>query len=115
MLGQKPSKKSRQLRKVSLFFLAAVGGGRSHCIAVERVGGFPVNLAFALQGLAHFIFVFLFFFLFYSECPSQDDTSIHTRMKVLRVGLLRTLVGHESTPPGGQCCAGSRNESTSSN
>ena len=33
-------------------------------------------------------------------------------VKVLRVGLLRTLVGHESTPPGGQCCAGSRNEST---
>ena len=41
------------------FFLAAVGGGRSHCIAVERVGGCPVNLAFALQGLAHFHFFFI--------------------------------------------------------
>ena len=35
------------------FLLAAVGGGRSHCIVVERVCGFADNLAFALQGLAH--------------------------------------------------------------
>ena len=39
-----------------LFCLAAVGGGRSHCIAVERFCWFAVNLAFALQGLAHFYY-----------------------------------------------------------
>ena len=35
-------------------FLAAVGGGRSDCIAVESVCGLAVYLAFALHGLAHF-------------------------------------------------------------
>ena len=39
-----------------LLFLAAVGGGRSDYTAVERV--FAVDLAFALQGLAHFLFSF---------------------------------------------------------
>ena len=48
-------KESRQSRKVSMVLLAAVGGGRSHCIAVERVCWFAVKLAFALQGLAHFL------------------------------------------------------------
>ena len=48
-------KESRQSRKVSIVLLAAVGGGRSHCIAVERVCWFAVKLAFALQGLAHFL------------------------------------------------------------
>ena len=41
-------------------FLAAVGGGRSHCIAVECVGWFAVNLAFALHGLAHLFLIILF-------------------------------------------------------
>ena len=54
MLGQKPSKKNRDNRgRSQLFLLAVVGGGRSHCIAVERVCWFAVKLAFALQGLAH--------------------------------------------------------------
>ena len=53
MLGQKPSKKNRDNRgRFQLFLLAAVGGGRSHCIAVERVCWFAVKLALALQGLA---------------------------------------------------------------
>ena len=52
-------KESRQSRKVSIVLLAAVGGGRSHCIAVERVRGFSVILAFALQGLAHFLICYL--------------------------------------------------------
>ena len=47
--------KTRDSRgRFHLFCLAAVGGGRSHCIAVERFCWFAVNLAFALQGLAHF-------------------------------------------------------------
>ena len=42
-----------------ILFLAAVGGGRSHCIAVERVLlDCCDNLAFALQGLAHLLFSF---------------------------------------------------------
>ena len=52
MLGQKPSKEIATIVEGFIFFLAAVGGGRSHCIAVERVRGFSVILAFALQGLA---------------------------------------------------------------
>ena len=55
MLGQKPSKEIATIAEGFIFFLAAVGGGRSHCIAVERVRGFSVILAFALQGLARFV------------------------------------------------------------
>ena len=55
MLGQKPSKEIATIAEGFIFFLAAVGGGRSHCIAVERVCGFSVILAFALQGLARFV------------------------------------------------------------
>ena len=40
-------------------FSGAVGGGRSHCIAVETVYWFAVNLVFALQGLAHFYCLYL--------------------------------------------------------
>ena len=53
-------------------FLAAVGGGLSDCIAVERVCGFAVNLAFALQGLAHFHF---FFFLLFFKPVALGATS----------------------------------------
>ena len=50
--------KNRDSRgRFHLFCLAAVGGGRSHCIAAERFCWFAVNLAFALQGLAHFLLV----------------------------------------------------------
>jgi len=56
MLGQKPSK---EIAEGFILFLAAVGGGRSHCIAVERVLlDCCDNLAFALQGLAHLLFSF---------------------------------------------------------
>ena len=58
MLGQKPSKEIATIAEGFIFFLAAVGGGRSHCIAVERVRGFSVILAFALQGLAHLFYYF---------------------------------------------------------
>ena len=43
--------------------MAAVGGGRSHCIDVERVGWFAVNLAFALHGLAYFFLTLSFVFV----------------------------------------------------
>ena len=52
-------KKKRDNRgRFHLFCLAAVGGGRSHRIADERVCWFAVNLAFALHGLAHFLSLF---------------------------------------------------------
>ena len=53
-LGRKTSYGQRRVPLLFFSFLAAVGGGLSHCIAVERVCWFAVNLAFALQGLAHF-------------------------------------------------------------
>ena len=37
-----------------------MGGGRSHCIAVERACWFAAILAFALQGLAHLFYYFPF-------------------------------------------------------
>ena len=39
-------------------FLAAVGGGRSHCIPVERICWLAETVAFALHGLAHFYISF---------------------------------------------------------
>ena len=68
MLGQKPSKELATIAEGFIFFLAAVGGGRSHCIAVERVRGFSVILAFALQGLARFVCI-------ENHCDRPADTT----------------------------------------
>ena len=53
--GRNLQKEIATIAEGFIFFLAAVGGGRSHCIVVERVCWVAVNLAFALQGLAHLL------------------------------------------------------------
>ena len=54
MTGQNVRSSYNNPRTLIFCFLAAVGGGRSDCIAVESVCGLAVYLAFALHGLAHF-------------------------------------------------------------
>ena len=89
MLGQKPSGKNRG--RFHLFFWAAVGGGRSHCIAVERVCCFAVNLAFALHGLAHFFFNFI---IFICKVKGTISTTIVT---IIDTTTDRTLLGRVDT------------------
>ena len=91
MLGQKPSgKKIATIAGGFIYFLAAVGGGRSHCIAVERVCCFAVNLAFALHGLAHFFY----FIIFICNVKGTISTTIGT---IIDTTTDRTLLGRVDT------------------
>ena len=91
MLGQKPSGKIATIAGGFIYCLAAVGGGRSHCIDVERVCWFAVNLAFALHGLAHFFFNFI---ICICKVKGTISTTIGT---IIDTTTDRTLLGRVDT------------------